>query len=688
MPSLRPGVTVDSGGADFVVVSGRAEAIELCLFGIDGDERRIEMNRVDGDRWQARVDGVGHGQRYGYRAHGRWDPHGGDWFNPAKLLIDPYARIIDGTPVGPSLGAGRLDDPSAPDPVDSAPSTARGIVDGTVFDWGDDRRPDIPLADSIIYETHVVGLTRRHPELEPEQRGTYAGLAHPAIVEHLVSIGVTAVELLPVQRHVSEPRLHTLGLTNYWGYNPLGYFAVHHPYAAGSAMTAIDEFRAMVAALHAAGIEVILDVVYNHTAEGDHRGPMYSWRGLDNHAYYRLDADDPMRYTDVAGTGNCLDASSPTVIEMVLDSLRYWVSEMHVDGFRFDLATALGRTGPDHRYRTDAPLLAAIEADPVLSAVKMIAEPWDIGPDGHRLGGFPHRWSEWNDRFRDTMRRFWRGDPSEIARFADRFAASSDIFGDRPPGASINYITSHDGFTLTDLVSHDERHNLANGEDNRDGPADERSWNNGVEGPTDDPAILGRRARDRRNLMATLLLAPGVPMILGGDEIGRTQRGNNNAYCQDNDISWYDWDSIDRSMLDWVTTLTGLRRRHAVLRHDSRFGDGIGPPPLDGRWSTTDRVSMIWSTPDGHRMTDDDWQRSQRPLVAVFFDGQPLGSASLLVLVNGSDEDREWTLPTVDRPIRWRTVISSVETARPTTAISDRLVVAARSITVLDDTDG
>ncbi len=542
------GPTWLGASTNFSLFSEHATAVELCLFHPDGTEERVPVVDRKGFHWHVEVPDVGPGQRYGYRVHGPWDPARGHRFNPAKLLLDPYARAIDGavderratlTPYEP--GAGDEAD-LEPDDDDSAPAVPRSVVVDEAFDWEGVERPRTPLSASVIYEAHVKGFTMRHPEVRPDLRGTYAGLASEAAIAHLVDLGVTAVELLPVHHIVPEGFLADRGLTNYWGYSTIGYFAPHAGYAAtGSGGEQVREFKGMVKALHRAGLEVILDVVYNHTAEGNHLGPALCFKGVDSASYYRHLPDDPGTFLDWTGTGNSLDLTHPDVLRLVLDSLRYWADVCQVDGFRFDLASVLGRETFD--FDRGAGFFDAVHQDPVLSQVKLIAEPWDVGPGGYQVGGFPTRWAEWNGIYRDQLRDFWRGQGS-VAELADRLAGSSDLYGDdgRRPNASINFVTAHDGFTLADLVSYDHKHNEANGEDGRDGTDDNRSWNGGVEGPTDDPDIVELRARQQRNLLATLLLSQGVPMLLGGDELGRTQRGNNNAWCQDDELSWIDWD--------------------------------------------------------------------------------------------------------------------------------------------------
>ena len=534
------GASFDGVGTNFSVFSEVAERVELCLFDERGEEEtRVDLPEVTGFCWHGYVPRVKPGRRYGFRVHGPWDPARGLRCNPAKLLIDPYAKAIDGAMrEGPALFAHRADDPDLINPVDSAPSIGRSVVTMSQFDWGNDRRLRIPWEETIVYELHVKGFTARHPGVPEEIRGTYSGLAHPAAVQELVDLGITAVELMPVHQFAHDGHVLSRGLRNYWGYNSVAFLAPHNEYAADVSRPedVVPEFKHLVKTLHAAGLEVIIDVVYNHTAEGNHLGPTFSLRGLDNQAYYRLDGEQPRYYVDYTGCGNSLNMRHPRVLQLIMDSLRYWVTEMHVDGFRFDLASTLAREL--HDVDRLSAFFDLIQQDPVISQTKLIAEPWDVGEGGYQVGNFPPLWSEWNGKFRDCVRDFWRGEPSSLAELASRFTGSADLYevSGRRPYASINFVTAHDGFTLRDLVSHDRKHNEANGEENRDGEDHNRSWNCGVEGPTDDPEILELRARQQRNLLATLLLSQGVPMISHGDERGRTQHGNNNVYCQDDEI--------------------------------------------------------------------------------------------------------------------------------------------------------
>jgi isoamylase len=665
------GATWDGQGTNFAIFSEHAERVELCLFDADDQETCVELTERTSFNWHCYLPGVSAGQRYGYRVHGAYDPQSGRRFNSSKLLLDPYAKSIEGPirfakgNVLPYTPHGEPDDDLTPDDSDSAEAIPKCVVIDPRFDWEDDRPPNTPLADSVIYETHVKGFTMRHPGVREDLRGTYAGLAADASVAYLKDLGVTAVELLPVHHIADESFLVDRGLTNYWGYSTIGFFAPHSTYAAtGKAGQEVREFKGMVKALHKAGIEVILDVVYNHTAEGNHLGPMLCFRGVDNLSYYRLVPDDPRHYMDYTGTGNTLNVTHPSVLRMIMDSLRYWVIECHVDGFRFDLASALAR----ELYDVDrlSAFFDVIHQDPILSQVKLIAEPWDVGPGGYQVGNFPVLWSEWNGIYRDTMRDFWRGQ-AHIGEFAQRLAGSSDLYQDdgRHPFASINFITAHDGFTLADLVAYNGKHNEANKEDNRDGTDDNRSWNCGVEGPTDDAEVLKLRGRQQRNFLATLLLSQGTPMLLGGDEMGRTQGGNNNAWCQDNEISWYDWEQLaaNDDLVGFTRKLIALRRAHAVFRRRSfLFGrevEGSGLP------------DAAWFRSDGQRMSDGDWSSSS-PVLGLFLNGEEIPSPdvrgrqvldeSFLLLFNGHHEDCTFTLPDGAFGDAWTMVL---DTARP-----------------------
>ena len=572
------GATFDGNGTNFALFSEGADRVELCLFGERGRETRVDMLEVDAYVWHAYLPNIAPGQRYGYRVHGEYDPTSGKRFNPNKLLLDPYAKAVDGqVNWGQSVFGYTFGDPDSRNDDDSAADMMKGVVINPFFDWGGDRPPRIPYSESFIYEAHVKGLTMRHPDIPDEIRGTYSAIAHPLIIEHLKRLGVTAIELLPVHQFINDSMLEEKGLSNYWGYNTIAFLAPQNTYSSsGQRGQQVQEFKGMVRALHEAGIEVILDVVYNHTAEGNHLGPTLSFRGIDNEAYYRLENDDKRYYTDYTGTGNSLNVGNPHALQLIMDSLRYWVLEMHVDGFRFDLAATLAR----EFYDVDrlATFFELVQQDPVVSQVKLIAEPWDVGPGGYQVGNFPPQWTEWNGKYRDTVRDFWRGEPQALGEFASRLTGSSDLYAHsgRWPVASINFVTAHDGFTLRDLVSYEQKHNEANGEDGRDGADDNRSMNFGVEGPTDDPQVNELRERMQRNFIATLLLSQGVPMLLHGDELGRTQGGNNNGYAQDNEITWIDWENVDASLIDFTSALARLRRDHPTFRR-RRFFDGRQP---------------------------------------------------------------------------------------------------------------
>ncbi len=631
--------------------------MELCLFGADGSEIRHELAARAGFDWHTYLPGVGPGQRYGYRVHGPYAPEQGHRFNPAKLLIDPYARAIEegidwegarvfGYPPGHEDGDTR-------DEEDDAAAIPKCVVVDPRFDWEGDRLLRTPWDETTIYEVHVEGFTARHPGVREDLRGTYAGLASDAAVGYLSELGISAVELLPVHHSISEEFLHSRGLRNYWGYSSIGYLAPHARYAAtGDQGEQVSEFKGMVKALHRAGIEVILDVVYNHTAESDHRGPTLAFRGIDNASYYRLDGDR-RRYVDFTGTGNTLDTTHPSVLRLVMDSLRYWVTECHVDGFRFDLASTLARDPHDFNRRSS--FLAAIHQDPVLSEVKLIAEPWDLGSGGYQVGGFPPGWSEWNDAYRDTLRDFWRAH-TNAAAFAGRFTGSRDLFREagRTPWASTNFVTAHDGFTLADLVSYNSKHNEANLEDNHDGRDDNRSWNCGVEGPTDDPEVNALRAVQQRNFLATLLLSQGTPMLLGGDERGRTQGGNNNAWCQDNETSWFDWEHGDEELLAFTRRLLELRRHHRVFRRERFLNEGDPDPALPDAW---------WFRPDGRAMAQRDWQSSDTHVLGVFLgseEGDPV-----VFLLNPTAEPVTFRLPPRRFGFEW---VLELSTALPDAA--------------------
>ncbi len=655
------GATYDGAGTNFSLFSEVADGVELCLFDQESAERRVQLEEVDAHCWHAYLPGVGPGQRYGYRVHGPWDPGNGLRCNPQKLLIDPYAKAISGiVDWDPACFGYTMGDEDSRNDQDSGPHVPKSVVHSPYFDWGNDRPPSTPLHDSVIYEMHVKGFTARHPEVPEPLRGTYGGLAHPAAVDHLRSLGVTAVELLPVHQFVHDAHLVERGLRNYWGYNSIGFFAPHNEYATGDLGEQVQEFKAMVRALHEAGIEVLLDVVYNHTAEGNHLGPVLSFKGIDNRAYYRLVPDDPRHYYDTTGTGNSLNVRHPHSLQLVMDSLRYWVTAMHVDGFRFDLAATLARQF--HEVDRLSAFFDLIQQDPVVSQVKLIAEPWDVGDGGYQVGNFPPVWSEWNGKFRDTVRDFWRGEPATLPELASRLTGSSDLYqsDSRRPVASVNFVTAHDGFTLADLVSYDHKHNEANGEDNRDGESCNRSWNCGVEGPTDDADVLACRARQQRNLLATLLFSQGVPMLLGGDEIGRTQRGNNNAYCQDNELSWFDWGRADEALGDFVRRLIELRRTHPVFRR-RRWFQGR---PIRGA------LDIAWYRPDGEEMDDADWDADFARSVAVLLNGDAIAERDdrgrritddwFLLVLNAHDQQIDWTLP-AHGVSRWQVVLATAD---------------------------
>jgi glycogen operon protein len=701
------GATYDGTGTNFAVFSEPASRVELCLFDESGAETRIDLPETDGFVWHGYLPTVGPGQRYGYRVHGDYDPSRGLRCNPDKLLLDPYAKAVTGDLSWDETVFGyQFDSPGTRNDTDSAGQVPMAVVINPFFDWDNDRSPRVSYHESVIYEAHVRGLTMAHPRVPEEMRGTYAGIAHPAVIEHLQRLGVTAVELMPVHHFVSEHNLVDRGLSNYWGYNTLAFLAPHARYSsAGTLGQQVPEFKAMVRALHSAGIEVILDVVYNHTAEGNHLGPTLSMRGLDNGAYYRLEEKDREYYTDYTGTGNSLNMRHPHTLQVVMDSLRYWVLEMHVDGFRFDLAAALARTF----YDVDrlSAFFDIVQQDPVVSQVKLIAEPWDVGPGGYQVGNFPPLWTEWNGRYRDTVRDFWRGQPNTLGEFASRFTGSSDLYQDdgRRPFASINFVTAHDGFTLHDLVSYDNKHNESNGEDNRDGSDDNRSWNHGVEGPTDDANVLDLRARQSRNLLATLMLSQGVPMMLHGDEISRTQQGNNNAYCQDNELTWMSWKDTEKhtELFTFASELIAFRRAHPVFRR-KRFFDGRpthrGAGPED----------IAWFTPEGAHMSEEDWEATFGKAITVYLNGEGIHDRDLrgewvrddsfVLFFNAHYEDIEFTVPGKEYGAQWQIVVNTdtgevdkhtsvgfgIETDPDTigdVAATDKVTVTARSLLVL-----
>jgi isoamylase len=680
------GATYDGSGTNFAVFSEAAEKVELCLFAADGTESRVTLPEVDGFVWHGFIPNVEPGQRYGYRVYGPYDPAAGQRCNPNKLLLDPYAKAIDGTfEWNQSLFGYNFGDPDRRNDDDSAPSVAKSVVINPFFDWGVDRPPGHEYADTVIYEAHVKGLTQTHPDIPEQIRGTYGAAAHPVIIEHLKSLGVNAIELMPVHHFANDSTLIDKGLSNYWGYNTIGFLAPDPKYSSSSTPGGqVQEFKAMVRALHEADIEVILDVVYNHTAEGNHLGPTLSMRGIDNAAYYRLVDDDKRYYMDYTGTGNSLNVGHPHTLQLIMDSLRYWVTEMHVDGFRFDLASTLAR----EFYDVDklSAFFELVQQDPTVSQVKLIAEPWDVGPGGYQVGNFPPQWTEWNGKYRDTVRDYWRGEPATLDEFAYRLTGSADLYERtaRRPVASINFVTAHDGFTLRDLVSYNEKHNDANEEDNRDGESHNRSWNCGVEGPTDDPEIDALRAQQQRNFLVTLLLSQGVPMISHGDELGRTQQGNNNVYCQDNELSWIDWAQADTELTEFTRSVSALRAAHPVFRR-RRFFSGR---PVRQRGSDG-LPDIAWFAPDGSEMGDDDWETGFAKSVAVYLNGQGIPDLdvrgqrvtddSFVLCFNAHHEPIEFTLPPKEFGPAWAPVIYTADTA---TAEDAKPVAAGATVAV------
>jgi isoamylase len=697
------GATFDGGGTNFALFSEIAEKVELCLIDEGGQESRIALDEVDGYIWHAYLPTVSPGQRYGFRVHGPFDPSAGHRCDPSKLLLDPYGKSFDGEfKFGQALFsydmAAAADDPEAtgtPPQVDSLGHTMTSVVINPFFDWATDRAPRTPYHETVIYEAHVKGMTQTHPALPEALRGTYAGLAHPAIIDHLKSLNVTAIELMPVHQFLHDSRLLELGLRNYWGYNTFGFFAPHNDYAANRrAGGAVPEFKSMVRAFHEQDIEVILDVVYNHTAEGNHLGPTINFRGIDNAAYYRLVDEDLRFYKDFTGTGNSLNARMPHTLQLIMDSLRYWVTEMHVDGFRFDLASTLAR----EFYDVDrlSAFFDLVQQDPVVSQVKLIAEPWDVGEGGYQVGNFPGLWTEWNGKYRDTVRDYWRGEPATLGEFASRLTGSSDLYEatGRRPSASINFVTAHDGFTLNDLVSYNEKHNEANGEDNQDGESYNRSWNCGVEGPTDDPEILDLRHRQMRNIMATLMLSQGTPMIAHGDEMGRTQHGNNNVYCQDSELSWMDWSLLDKNsdQLACTRKATALRKSHPVFRR-RRFFEG-GPIRSGGEVH-----DIAWLTPAGQEMTHQDWDSDFGRCIAVFLNGEALPEPdargervvddSFLLCFNAHDHAVDFVIPHDDYAKEWTAELNTTDSTGEVKRVvhdGDEISLPARALIVFRKT--
>jgi isoamylase len=683
------GATWDGHGVNFALFSEHADGVTLCLFDENGAETRIDVRERTDRVWHVYLPDVRPGQLYGYRVSGPYEPRAGQRFNDAKLLLDPYARAITrGVRWSDRLFGYLVGDPDedlAKDDRDSAPDMAKCLVVDPAFTWTGDRLPGTPWNRTVIYEVHVKGMTARHPAVAPELRGTYLGLAQEPVLQHLQSLGVTAIELLPVARSISERALIERGLTNYWGYNPIGFFAPDERFSSGGALPAVGEFKTMVLAMHRAGIEVILDVVFNHTGEGDHLGPTIFLKGIDNRTYYHLDSNDPRLYRDVTGTGNTVNAGHPRVTQMIMDCLRYWALDAHVDGFRFDLAAALAARPEEPDFGTG--FFEAALQDPVLGGLKLIAEPWHPGPGGYQVGNFPAGWAEWNGKYRDCVRRFWRGDPGQVPELASRLAGSADLFG--PSGrhtyASVNFVTAHDGFTLEDLVSYEHKHNDANGEDNRDGTDDNLSRNWGAEGPSESAHVLRMRRRMKRNLLATLVLSQGVRMLLGGDEFGRTQRGNNNAYCQDNAISWFDWDlsAEDRELAEFVRLLTATLRGNPILRRRSFF---TGLPGADGE------KDLTWLRADGREMTDAEWNDAGNHVLGMLISGRasdevddfgrPVFGETLLALFNGGTRSRRFTLPAVSTQGSWQELIN---TARPGQRVirTEHVPLVAHSVIVL-----
>jgi glycogen operon protein len=687
------GATYDGTGTNFALFSEIAERVELCLYDDDGTETVVPLRERDAFVWHGYLPSIGPGQRYGYRVHGPFEPEQGHRCNPAKLLLDPYSKAIEGAVdwdeacFSYTFADGSFND------TDSAPHMPKSVVISPFFDWDNDRHPRTPYNETVIYEAHVKGLTMTHPGIPEEIRGTYAAVAHPVMIEHYKRIGVTAIELMPVHQFVHDSTLVERGLKNYWGYNTIGFLAPHNDYSSsGQRGQQVQEFKAMVKTLHAHGLEVILDVVYNHTAEGNHLGPTLSLRGIDNAAYYRLVEEDRTHYYDTTGTGNTMLMKHPHVLQLIMDSLRYWVLEMHVDGFRFDLASSLARQF--HEVDRLSAFFDLVQQDPVVSQVKLIAEPWDVGEGGYNVGGFPPLWTEWNGKYRDAVRDFWRSEDERLAELASRLTGSADLYEEdgRRPFASINFVTAHDGFTLHDLVSYNEKHNEANGEDNRDGDDHNRSWNCGVEGETDDLEIVVQREQQKRNFLTTLLLSQGVPMLLHGDELGRTQHGNNNVYAQDSAIAWIDWERAKEFevLTDFVASLTKLRREHPVFRR-RRFFRGL---PVKG----SPLEDIGWYTPAGEEMSDDDWETGFARSVAVFLNGEairepdargePVTDDQFWLILNGHHEAMDFVLPDVGAGERWEIEIDTSaplldEAEQRSVKTAEAFAVEARSVMLL-----
>jgi glycogen operon protein len=702
------GATYDGAGTNFSVFSEVAERVELCLIDKAGTEERIHLDEVDGFVWHAYLPAITPGQRYGFRVYGPWDPAAGHRCDPSKLLLDPYGKAFDGDfKQGPELfsydvargtdPAGHDDSASGDRPMlDSLGHTMTSVVINPFFDWGSDRPPGRSYNETIIYEAHVKGMTRTHPGIPEELRGTYAGLSHPAVIDHLRSLNITAIELMPVHQFIHDFRLLDLGLRNYWGYNTFGFLAPNNAYASiRQPGAAVAEFKTMVRTFHDAGIEVILDVVYNHTAEGNQLGPTINFRGIDNAAYYRLVDGDLRYYKDYTGTGNSLNARHPHTLQLIMDSLRYWVLEMHVDGFRFDLAATLAREL--HDVDRLSAFFDLVQQDPVVSQVKLIAEPWDVGEGGYQIGNFPGLWTEWNGKYRDTVRDYWRGEPATLGEFASRLTGSSDLYEatGRRPGASINFVTAHDGFPLHDLVSYNEKHNEANGEGNRDGESHNRSWNCGVEGPTDDPEIIKLRSRQIRNFLVTLMVSQGTPMIAHGDEIGRTQQGNNNVYCQDSELSWMDWSLTERNadLLEFAKKVTALRKDHPVFRR-RRFFEGT---PIRTGAQVRD---IAWLTPAGQEMTPEDWDSGFGKSITVFLNGDAIPEPdargfrvvdnSFLLVFNAHDANLDFVVPEGPYGTQWKACIDTADPRGNTDLVvhaGDKIALEARSVIVLRRTE-